>query len=442
MKRKLAWWAFVVFCLFLSLSAIFFSRFSTQVLELLPGRIQAVQALAIYERFFVDPESVVILMESSQPLSQKQWKTVTDPIRKAAAPGMPLQEIEPSHLAAEENPTLAAAGFLSLPEKELRGLLELSGKPPPATSVPSSKFVILDARLAKDRVTEARAWLQAEVSKASAEAGIAPGILNGEITGKPVFAYDVRAYLQSQLVGTFFSTILAGFAVGWLLTRDVRPFSFMVWMSLISVAGTLVFLQLFFGRVNGVAVGFASIMYGLAVDYAILVHFGAHEEVEFPWYRRRLVRALIGGWGTTVAVFIILLKSEFPGLRQLGAGVAVGMTICMTGTILWCLKRSKSKEAVNFPITPAVVLEAMQKYRVEILSALLTFAVLSGICLWRDPAAMVDLSAKRIQPPIAAQNTLERPIPGSLHKEIADQKMIDGDTRKSGDMHHQRFSLL
>jgi predicted exporter len=86
---------------------------------------------------------------------------------------------------------------------------------------------------------------------------------------------------------------------------------------------------LFFGAINVVSMGFAAILLGLAVDYAV-VHYQeavAHPHLSVPQIRRAIAPSIFWAALTTIAAFLTLNFGGLPGLDQLGTLVAVGVTL-------------------------------------------------------------------------------------------------------------------
>jgi predicted exporter len=75
--------------------------------------------------------------------------------------------------------------------------------------------------------------------------------------------------------------------------------------------------------------GFAAILLGLAVDYAV-VHYQealAHPQLSVPEIRRVIAPSILWAAITTISAFLVLNFSGLPGLAQLGSLVAIGVAL-------------------------------------------------------------------------------------------------------------------
>src|SRR3989454_1447781 len=98
------------------------------------------------------------------------------------------------------------------------------------------------------------------------------------------------------------------------------------------LAGTLALGGLIFGIINVVSMGFAAILLGLAVDYAV-VHYQealAHPDLSVPEIRRAIAPSIFWAAATTIAAFLVLNFGGLPGLAQLGSLVALGVGLAAT----------------------------------------------------------------------------------------------------------------
>jgi predicted exporter len=175
---------------------------------------------------------------------------------------------------------------------------------------------------------EAGKWL-AGVRDASGGwlAANAPGVTLG-FTGEPVFAAEIGGAMRKDLSGTVVATSLLIAAIFWWMQRRLSLlFGIVVLLGLV-FALTLGAAGWLLGELSIMAVGFAAILIGLAVDYAVIICQEARVDAGGAGGLRRAVRGGIGwGAGTTAAVFLSLMLSSFPGIGQLGVLVALGITI-------------------------------------------------------------------------------------------------------------------
>ena len=95
------------------------------------------------------------------------------------------------------------------------------------------------------------------------------------------------------------------------------------------LAATLALGGLIFGAINVISMGFAAILLGLAVDYAV-VHYQealAQPELSIPEIRRAIAPSIFWAAVTTISAFLVLNFGGLPGLAQLGSLVGIGVAI-------------------------------------------------------------------------------------------------------------------
>jgi predicted RND superfamily exporter protein len=95
------------------------------------------------------------------------------------------------------------------------------------------------------------------------------------------------------------------------------------------LAGTLALGGLIYGAINVVSMGFAAILLGLAVDYAV-VHYQealAHPDLSVPEIRSAIAPSIFWAATTTICAFLVLNFGGLPGLGQLGTLVGVGVAL-------------------------------------------------------------------------------------------------------------------
>ena len=83
------------------------------------------------------------------------------------------------------------------------------------------------------------------------------------------------------------------------------------------------------GTISVVSMGFAAVLLGLAVDYAV-VHYQealAHPQMTVPEIRRAIAPSILWAAITTMSAFLVLNLGGLPGLGQLGTLVAIGVGI-------------------------------------------------------------------------------------------------------------------
>jgi lauroyl/myristoyl acyltransferase len=86
---------------------------------------------------------------------------------------------------------------------------------------------------------------------------------------------------------------------------------------------------LLLGSISVLSLGFAAVLLGLAVDYAV-VHYQealAHPNLSVPEIRRAIAPSILWAAITTISAFLVLNLGGLPGLAQLGTLVALGIAL-------------------------------------------------------------------------------------------------------------------
>ena len=159
----------------------------------------------------------------------------------------------------------------------------------------------------------------------------APGTNGGVIryTGRPVFVREIATSMQhdmSHSVGIT-STVIA--LLFWLTHRRWKPMLWLLALLMLILFATLALGALVLGTISVVALGFAAVLLGLAVDYAV-VHYQealAHPQMTVPEIRRAIAPSILWAAITTMSAFLVLNFGGLPGLGQLGSLVAIGIAL-------------------------------------------------------------------------------------------------------------------
>ncbi|HEV2318719.1 MAG TPA: MMPL family transporter, partial [Verrucomicrobiae bacterium] len=146
-------------------------------------------------------------------------------------------------------------------------------------------------------------------------------------TGRPVFVVEVATSMQrdmSHSVGAT-STIIA--ILFYLMHRRWRPMLWLLALLMLILIATLALGGLILGSINLISMGFAAVLLGLAVDYAV-VHYQealAHPQMTVQEIRRAIAPSILWAAITTMSAFLVLNLGGLPGLGQLGTLVAIGI---------------------------------------------------------------------------------------------------------------------
>ena len=170
----------------------------------------------------------------------------------------------------------------------------------------------------------------------------------------------------------------------WLAHRRWKPMLWLLTLLALILAGTLALGGLVLGAINVVSMGFAAILLGLAVDYAV-VHYQealASPLLSVPEIRRAIAPSIFWAAMTTISAFLALNFGGLPGLAQLGSLVGIGVALSALVMIMAFLPPLfPERMAPRFPQPPA----EMEKPAAEPLNPLrtkLVFAATGGLILF------------------------------------------------------------
>jgi len=226
-------------------------------------------------------------------------------------------------------------GLTRLPEK-VAGAAPSFGEGQEMFSSADGRFRIMfvQARPRLQTYRECDEWLRR--IQAIVQGGMGPGQASGVslgYTGRPAFVSEVALGMQHDITLSVVGTALIIACLFWLAHRRLKPMFWLLALLALILGSTLALGGLIFGRINVVSMGFAAILLGLAVDYAV-IHYQealAHPELSIPEIRRAIAPSIFWAAVTTISSFLVLNFGGLPGLGQLGTlvGLGVGLSACI-----------------------------------------------------------------------------------------------------------------
>ena len=165
------------------------------------------------------------------------------------------------------------------------------------------------------------AGLRAEQPKADWEGVVV------HYTGRPVFVTEIAGSMQHDMSGSVGGTTVIIALLFWLTHRRWLPMLWLLTLLGLILGATLALGGLVLGAISVVSMGFAAVLLGLAVDYAV-VHYQealAHPQLSVPEIRRAIAPSILWAAITTMSAFLVLNLGGLPGLGQLGTLVAIGV---------------------------------------------------------------------------------------------------------------------
>jgi predicted exporter/lauroyl/myristoyl acyltransferase len=416
--------------------AIGFARlhFDADVLSLLPARMPAVQGLKMYQQHFANSRELILTVQGTDAESTKfVAQSIASHLRQetnlvADATWQPPWLEHPEEMAEligylwlNQPPEIFGELADHLAESNLSAVLtatrerlattlspvdmaQWSYDPFGLTQLPSSiasaapsfgkgegmfasadgtfRIIFVKARGELSGYRECTEWFDAV--KRIAAGSLAPG---GQValgyTGRPVFVEEISASMKHDITLSVGGTALIIAFLFWLAHRRWKPMLWLLTLLALILAGTLGLGGLIFGAVNVVSMGFAAILLGLAVDYAV-VHYQealAYPLLSVPEIRRAIAPSIFWAAMTTICAFLVLNFGGLPGLAQLGSLVGLGVALSALVMIMAFLPPLFPDRMTRRVPPPAA---AMAKETVEApnpLRAKLVFAVSGGLIL-------------------------------------------------------------
>lgn len=369
------WWLLLLIPLALGLARL---RFNVEVLDLLPGDVPSVAGVKLYQQKFSNArELVVTILAPDRELATSAAQAIAEKLRADTNriaeviwqppwlehPGQtaeliahlwfnqPPQEFAAlgarlavtnlaavlaatrEELATTMSPTEIARlsydpfGLTRLPES-VAGAAQGFGQGDEMFASPDGKFRILFVKSRNDLAgyRECSEWLAAV--SAIATSAVASDVSLG-FTGRPAFVAEISASMEHDIQFSVLGTAVIIAILFWLAHRRWKPMLWLLTLLALILGSTLALGGLLFGTINIVSMGFAAILLGLAVDYAV-VHYQealAQPDLTVPQIRRAIAPSIFWAAVTTITAFIVLNFGGLPGLAQLGSLVAIGVTL-------------------------------------------------------------------------------------------------------------------
>jgi predicted RND superfamily exporter protein/lauroyl/myristoyl acyltransferase len=358
-------------------------RFDVEVFDLLPPELGPVQGLKLYQEHFSNARELIITVQSDRAteteaaarrialaltqgpnlVSAVTWQPPWEEHPEQAAeligylwfnqPAALFAELT-NRLAPDRLVSLLAAtreelatsmspqeiGRLSYDPYGLTRLPEQSAEAAPAFgqgeeifSSPDGLFraLFVQARGPLRTYRECAQWL-AEIKSICGQqiaqrSGVSRPVLG--YTGRPAFVAEIATSMERDMTKSVLGTAAIIAVLFWLAHRRVKPMLWLLLLLTLILGCTLALGGLIFGSINVVSMGFAAILLGLAVDYAV-VHYQealSHPNLSIPQIRHAIAPSIFWAAVTTISAFLALNLGGLPGLAQLGTLVGLGVAL-------------------------------------------------------------------------------------------------------------------
>lgn len=165
-------------------------------------------------------------------------------------------------------------------------------------------------------------------------------------TGEPSFQAEIGAGIEKDMSSTIGMTEVFIALLFWIMFRRLKPLLWIQGLVMLSMVLTLGFGGLIVGKLSIMSLGFAAIVLGIIVDYAVLIIQEArqHPQLDAGSLRKLAAPGIAAGACTTAVVFLSLLFSGLPGLAEMGLLVAIGVIVGLGVMVFFAPKLAAGKQ--------------------------------------------------------------------------------------------------
>jgi uncharacterized protein len=371
------WWLLLLIPIIAGLARL---HLDAEMLDLLPAEIPAVQGLKIYQQHFTDARELIVTVRApDRESAESAARSIAEHLQRATNLVAAVTWQPPWLEHPEQTAELIAYLWLNQPPEKFAGLAaqlsetnlasvlaatrdrlattlspneiaQLSYDPFGLTRLPENvagtvsgfgsgqelfastdgtfRIIFVKARGELNGYRECTDWFNAVKSLVSTVAVSDVKIKIG-YTGRPAFTAEISGSMQHDMILSVGGTAVIIAILFWCAHRRVKPMLWLLTLLALILLATLALGGLIFGAVNVISMGFAAILLGLAVDYAV-VHYQealAQPELSIPEIRRAVAPSIFWAAVTTISAFLVLNFGGLPGLAQLGSLVGIGVTI-------------------------------------------------------------------------------------------------------------------
>jgi uncharacterized protein len=378
------WWVLLLLAVGLGFWRL---RFDVDILNLLPPDEPTVQGLKLYQQHFTNARELVLtlrapeaeqaerlagalaarLREQTNLVASVSWQPpwMEDPAQMAELLGWLWFNQPPEDFGALTNRLAASQltsvltqtkevlatsmspmdvarrafdpfNLLDMPAlTNISGLSMQPGQPQMMSGFASAqgnfRMVFVQSAMDLTSYRACESWLKSmHAVVADLRAGPAKAEWEGVVvhyTGRPVFVQEIASSMQHDMSGSVVGTSAIIALLFWLTHRRWLPMLWLLTLLALILVATLALGGLVLGTISVVSMGFAAVLLGLAVDYAV-VHYQealAHPQLSVPEIRRAIAPSILWAAITTMSAFLVLNLGGLPGLGQLGTLVAIGI---------------------------------------------------------------------------------------------------------------------
>jgi len=431
-------------------------HFGVEVLDLLPAKVPAVQGLKIYQQHFANAHELIVTVKATnREAAEQAAKSIAENLQRATnlvadATWQPPWIEHPdqtaeliAYLWLNQPPDAFADLAAQLSKTNLANILaatraqlattlspneiaQLSYDPFGLSRLPESiagtvsgfgrgqelfasadgtfRIIFVKARSELKGYRECTDWFNTVKQSVSA-ALPASNEMEISYTGRPAFVAEISGSMKHDITLSVGGTSVIIAILFWLAHRRIKPMLWLLALLALILAATLALGGLVFGAINVISMGFAAILLGLAVDYAV-VHYQealAHPNLTIPEVRRTIAPAIFWAAVTTISAFLVLNFGGLPGLAQLGSLVGIGVALSACVMIFAFLpplfpNRMQPQTNPTPPINKGESISPLNPSRRKFVFAVTTILILLCIAILFSGLPKMDASANALQP--------------------------------------------
>ncbi len=449
------WWLILLIPIVIGLTRLHMAQ---DVFDLLPGDLRSARGLQIYGKHFSNARELMVTVEAANTeATETAARTIAEKLRAMTneianvtwqAPWMEHPEetaeligylwlnqppaifgeltnqLVPTNLVPTLEATRERLSMSLSPEDIARSSYDPYGLTRLPDSVSSAapsfvqgqegfasadgtfRLVFVQSAVELQSYTQCDRWLQivqpavesiVEQLNANAGAKVKVGF-----TGRPVFVRETAEGMKHDVITSVGGTSAIIAILFWIAHRRIKPMLWLLTLLALILGATLALGGLIYGTINAISLGFAAILLGLAVDYAV-VHYQealAHPHLSISQIRRAIAPAIFWAAVTTICAFLVLNFGGLPGLGQLGTLVGLGVALAATIMIFEYLpplfpdrKEPKPEAEVVEPVTRPATAHRPLIFLCSAIVVMFGFGVVFGI-----GSAKMDPTANSLRP--------------------------------------------
>jgi uncharacterized protein len=364
-------------------------RLESDSLRLLPDHVPGIAELRRIEAQSSVDRTLLMLVEGKLDAVKLQAL----PAKLASVPGTVAARLAGEEKAADSPATAALMTYLMLNQDAgpLREALQSGVELDEAAMMPALlrwhqndalvrrddlALIILEGDAAMKGYQQQAAWIERLRQAASAEGW------RVSFTGPPAFAAEFGEALWRDMVGTAgICAVLIVLLFLW-FQRSLRQLVALVLCLAVTVIAALGCYGWVFGELGMVSAGFAAILMGLTVDYAMIVGREVCATGSIAAAREHSRKGIFWGALTTAAPFAVMMTSSMPGGKQLGLLVMSGLAVGA-----WVMVECYPRLAFGNGAVPAALtlpLRSLPRRAAMMLCVVLSLLAAAGIWMKRE----------------------------------------------------------